>query len=92
VEDIHCKFKDLGVMISIKVYYLFSHSDHFPTNDSDLSKEHVWYKVPPGHGKEVPGQLGCPHDGWVLSETESSTWMCGYGPVTSQKVLQKKIF
>ena len=33
------KFKDLGVKMGIKVYYLFSHLDRFPTNLSDLSKE-----------------------------------------------------
>ena len=34
------KFKDLGVKISVKVRYLFSHLDCFPSNVGDLSEEH----------------------------------------------------
>ena len=37
VEDMLSKFKDLGVKMSIKVYY---HLDRFPTNPGDLRKEH----------------------------------------------------
>ena len=35
------KFKDLGVKISIKFYYLFSHLDRFPANLGDLNEKHV---------------------------------------------------
>ena len=37
VENMLSKFKDLGVKMSIKVHYLFSHLDSFPTNFVDLS-------------------------------------------------------
>ena len=40
VEDMLSKFKDLGVKMSIKVHYLFSHSDCFHTNLGNLSEEH----------------------------------------------------
>ena len=33
------KFKDLGKKMSIKVHYLFSYLDRFPTNLGDLSEE-----------------------------------------------------
>ena len=41
VEDMLFKFKDLGVKMSIKVYYLFIHLDCFPTNLGDLREKHV---------------------------------------------------
>ena len=34
------KFNDLGVKMSIKIHYLFSHLDCFSTNLGDLSEEH----------------------------------------------------
>ena len=40
MEDILSKFKDLGVKMSIKVHYIFSHLDRFPTKVGDLSAEH----------------------------------------------------
>ncbi|XP_076799763.1 uncharacterized protein LOC143444861 [Clavelina lepadiformis] len=39
VEDMLSKLKDLGVKMSIKVHYLFSHLDRFPANLGDLSEE-----------------------------------------------------
>ena len=40
VEGMLSKFKDLGVKMSIKIHYLFSHLDRFPANLGDLSEEH----------------------------------------------------
>ena len=40
MEDILSKFKDLGVKMNIKVHYIFSHLDRFPTKVGDLSAEH----------------------------------------------------
>ena len=40
VENTLSKFKDFGVKMGIKVHYLFSHLDRFPTNLGDLSEEH----------------------------------------------------
>ena len=39
-EDMLSKFKDLGVKMSVKVHYFFSHLDRFPTNLGDLSEEY----------------------------------------------------
>ena len=35
------KFKDLDVKMSVKVHYLFSHLDGFPTNLGNIREEHV---------------------------------------------------
>ena len=64
VEDMPSKFQDLGVKMSIKVHYLFNHLDRFPSNLGDLSEEqgkrfHQDIRVM----EEVPGQMGCTHDG-----------------------------
>ena len=40
VEGMLSKFKDLGVKMSVKIHYLFSHLDRFPANLGDLSEEH----------------------------------------------------
>jgi len=34
------RFKDLGVKIIIKIYYVFKHIDRFPANLGDVSEEH----------------------------------------------------
>ena len=39
VEDMLFNFKNLGLKMSIKVYYLFCHLDRFPKNLGDLSEE-----------------------------------------------------
>ena len=39
VENMLSKFKDLGVKMSIKVYFLFSHSDCFLANLGKLNEE-----------------------------------------------------
>ena len=39
VNNMLSSFKDLGSNMSIKVYYLHSHLDHFPKNLGDLSEE-----------------------------------------------------
>ena len=40
VKDMLSWFKDLGVKMSIKVHYLFSHFNRFPANLGDLSEKH----------------------------------------------------
>ena len=88
VEDMLSKFKDLGVKISTKVYYLFSHFDHFLTNLGDLSEE---------HGERFDQDIK------VMEERHQGRWdfhMIAYycwslqrdllGRITFQEVLQRK--
>ena len=70
LEDMLSKFKDLGVKMSIKVHYLFSHLDRFLTNLCDPSEEHGErfhqnIKVM----EEVPRQMVCSHDGRLLLQS-----------------------
>jgi hypothetical protein len=59
------KFKESGCNINLKVHFLDSHLDYFPTNLGDVSEEQE-ERFHQGDGKKVSGKVEHEQDGRLL--------------------------
>lgn len=62
-------FSNLGCNMNIKILYSFLHMDWFP-EDLGSMREEQQARFHQDMRDQIPGTLGCSHDGWLLLDSE----------------------